>query len=78
VEVMDRAIKEHHDCLRRLLLKHSGYESAMEGDTCVFAFHSPKDALLFAMDSQLALLSIEWPGELLATPHAQLVHVEGK
>ncbi|EFJ49433.1 guanylyl and adenylyl cyclase family member, partial [Volvox carteri f. nagariensis] len=31
--VMDRAIKEHHTCLRKLLLKHSGYESATGIDT---------------------------------------------
>ncbi|GIL79822.1 hypothetical protein Vretifemale_9103 [Volvox reticuliferus] len=63
--VMDRAIKEHHTCLRKLLLKHSGYESATEGDSFLLAFHCPEDALLFAMESQVALLECAWPIELL-------------
>eukprot|EP00198_Chlamydomonas_reinhardtii_P006617 XP_001695953.1 predicted protein [Chlamydomonas reinhardtii] len=52
-------------CLRKLLLKHSGYESATEGDSFLLAFHSPEDALLFAMEAQVALLECGWPMELL-------------
>ncbi|GFR48852.1 hypothetical protein Agub_g10806, partial [Astrephomene gubernaculifera] len=63
--VMDRAIKEHHMCLRKLLLKHSGYESATEGDSFLLAFHCPEDALLFSMEAQVALLECAWPPELL-------------
>lgn len=40
-------------CLRKLLLKHSGYESATEGDSFLLAFHCPEDALLFAMEAQV-------------------------
>ncbi|MEW5301527.1 MAG: hypothetical protein WDW36_004384 [Sanguina aurantia] len=76
-EVMDRAIKEHHDCMRRLLLKHSGYESATEGDSFIMAFHLPKDALLFAMDGQVSLLTADWPFELLQTQVCKPVWVQG-
>ncbi|MEW5319088.1 MAG: hypothetical protein WDW38_010259 [Sanguina aurantia] len=76
-DVMDRAIKEHHDCMRRLLLKHSGYESATEGDSFIMAFHLPKDALLFAMDGQAALLTADWPFELLQTQVCKPVWVQG-
>ncbi|KAG2434059.1 hypothetical protein HXX76_007787 [Chlamydomonas incerta] len=78
--VMDRAIKEHHTCLRKLLLKHSGYESATEGDSFLLAFHCPEDALLFAMEAQVALLECAWPMELLdcdVCRPAYVVHNDG-
>ncbi|KAG2501549.1 hypothetical protein HYH03_000056 [Edaphochlamys debaryana] len=78
--VMDRAIKEHHSCLRRLLLKHNGYESATEGDSFLLAFHCPEDALLFAMEAQVALLECAWPMELLdcdVCRPAYVVHNDG-
>ncbi len=31
---MDKTLHEHNTCIRQLLLKHSGYESATEGDRC--------------------------------------------
>lgn len=63
--IMDEAIKEHHLTIRRLLLKHAGYESATEGDSFLLAFHCPEDALLFAMEAQVALLECDWLPELL-------------
>ncbi|KAG2501553.1 hypothetical protein HYH03_000060 [Edaphochlamys debaryana] len=76
-EVVDRLLKEHHDCLRRLLLRHSGYEGSCEGDSFVLAFHSPKDALLFAMETQAALLQCAWPDELLAIGSCGQLYVQG-
>lgn len=75
-EVLDRALKEYGDCLRRLLLRHSGYEGTFDGDSFVMAFHSPKDALLFAMEAQLALLSADWPKEVLDLPSCGQLHVQ--
>lgn len=41
------------------------------------AFHLPKDALLFAMDGQAALLTADWPFELLQTQVCKPVWVQG-
>jgi hypothetical protein len=48
---------------------------AAEGDGLVFAFHTLKDALLFAMDTQSCLLHAHWPKELLALPQGQPTYV---
>ncbi|GIL48312.1 hypothetical protein Vafri_4593 [Volvox africanus] len=69
-EVMDSAVKLHHRVMRELLLKHSGYESATEGDSFILAFHRPDRALGFALAAQEALLAADWPPDLLASPHA--------
>ncbi|GFR48855.1 hypothetical protein Agub_g10809 [Astrephomene gubernaculifera] len=76
-EVVDRLLKDHHDCLRRLLLRHSGYEGSCEADSFVLAFHSPKDALLFAMEAQAALLQVVWPADVLALPACAPLYVQG-
>ncbi|MEW5319087.1 MAG: hypothetical protein WDW38_010258 [Sanguina aurantia] len=73
--VMDRAIKEHHQCMRKLLLKHSGYESATEGDSFILAFHCPEDALLFSMEGQVALMECNWPAMLLACEICKPIYV---
>ncbi|PNW84895.1 hypothetical protein CHLRE_03g162900v5 [Chlamydomonas reinhardtii] len=64
-ECMDAALKLHHRVIRQLLLQHSGYESATEGDSFILAFHRPLDALLFAAEAQQALLDAVWPVQLL-------------
>ncbi|GLI68043.1 hypothetical protein VaNZ11_012366 [Volvox africanus] len=76
-EVVERMLKEHNDCLRRLLLRHSGYEGSSEGDSFVLAFHSPKDALLFAMEAQAELLKVAWPEEVLALGSCASLYVQG-
>ncbi|GFH24554.1 guanylate cyclase domain-containing protein, partial [Haematococcus lacustris] len=53
--VMDETLREHHACIRQVLLKHNGYESATEGDSFLLAFHCPEDALLFALECQAAV-----------------------
>lgn len=63
-DVMDRAINIHHECIRRHLLVHHGYEVATEGDSFIIAFHSPTHALQFALDVQEDLLKEDWPCEL--------------
>lgn len=45
---------------------------------CVFvAACSPKDALLFSMEAQQALLSAPWPPELLSAQQCAPVYVQG-
>ena len=65
-EAVDRLLKDHNDCLRRLLLRHSGYEGSCEADSFVLAFHSPKDALLFAMEAQVGSSGLSRPTRGLA------------
>ncbi|GLI67730.1 hypothetical protein VaNZ11_011931 [Volvox africanus] len=64
--VMNETIRLHHRCLRGLLLKCNGYESATEGDSFILAFHGPMDAARFAILAQSALLELPWPQQLLA------------
>ncbi|KAG2493636.1 hypothetical protein HYH03_008153 [Edaphochlamys debaryana] len=63
--VMGNALQEHHRCLRRVLVRHRGYESATEGDSFVLAFFCPQAALAFALEAQAELLEADWPNELL-------------
>ncbi|GFR50128.1 hypothetical protein Agub_g12279, partial [Astrephomene gubernaculifera] len=63
--VMNETLRLHHRCLRGLLPKCNGYESATEGDSFILAFHTPMDAARFALLAQQALLELPWPAELL-------------
>ncbi|KAG2450079.1 hypothetical protein HYH02_000183, partial [Chlamydomonas schloesseri] len=74
-EAMDSAVKLHHRVIRELLLPHHGYETATEGDSFLLAFHKPDSALGFALAAQSALLSADWPAELLSSPYAATLRV---
>jgi hypothetical protein len=47
-----------------------------EGEGLVMAFHTLKDALLFAMEAQLVLPTAAWPAELLAHPLCHAVYMQ--
>jgi class 3 adenylate cyclase len=64
-DVMEAVLGVHHGTLQQLLEAHRGYESATEGDSFILAFHSPSDALAYAVAAQKALLEADWPQELL-------------
>jgi class 3 adenylate cyclase len=64
-KVMEAVLGVHHGTLQQLLEAHRGYESATEGDSFILAFHSPSDALAYAVAAQKALLEAAWPQELL-------------
>ncbi|MEW5311131.1 MAG: hypothetical protein WDW38_002871 [Sanguina aurantia] len=66
--VMDVSLKLHHGMFRELMLKHTGYEAATEGDSFIIGFHTSSDACLFALESQQKLLELPWPKELLEAP----------
>ncbi|GIL86420.1 hypothetical protein Vretimale_11650 [Volvox reticuliferus] len=74
--IMNEAIRLHHRCLRGLLLKCNGYESATEGDSFILAFHGPMDAARFAILAQSALLELPWPQQLLAHEDGREVWAE--
>jgi class 3 adenylate cyclase len=63
--LMEEVLRVHHTTLRSLLDKHNGYESATEGDSFILAFHSPSDALAYAVEAQQCLLAADWPQDLL-------------
>ncbi|GFR42827.1 hypothetical protein Agub_g3784 [Astrephomene gubernaculifera] len=68
--VMDKSVRLHHACLRKLLRTFNGYESATEGDCFILAFHAPADAARFALTAQMELMDQQWPNELLEHPDA--------
>ena len=53
--MMDRAIALHHSCFRKLIVKHTGYEAQVEGDSFCVAFHNTRDAATFCMAIQVCL-----------------------
>jgi len=52
---------EHQQILRGAFEAHGGYEVDTQGDSFFVAFASARDALLAAVEGQLALLSHQWP-----------------
>jgi class 3 adenylate cyclase len=53
ITLMEVVLRVHHRVLRSLLDKHSGYESATEGDAFILAFHNVDDAASYAVEAQL-------------------------
>jgi len=64
-EVMDEAMRQHCTLLRSLMAKHSGYESATEGDSFIIAFAGPAAAIKFMHEGQEALMHLPWHSQLL-------------
>jgi YVTN family beta-propeller protein len=54
-------LADHRDLLRAAFAAHDGYEVDTQGDSFFVAFASARDALLAAVEGQLALGSHEWP-----------------
>jgi YVTN family beta-propeller protein len=54
-------VAEHQRLLRAAFAAHGGYEVDTQGDSFFVAFSSARDALLAAVEGQLALLSHPWP-----------------
>ncbi|KAG2487108.1 hypothetical protein HYH03_014221 [Edaphochlamys debaryana] len=67
-ELMDECMAIHHGVMRRAIEVNEGYEVFTEGDAFAVAFHGPDDAVSFAMDLQMELLTADWPPQLLALP----------
>ncbi|KAG2447205.1 hypothetical protein HYH02_007946 [Chlamydomonas schloesseri] len=74
-DVMDAAIRCHHDVLRGLLQPHGGYESATEGDAFILAFHTAEDAASYAVAAQVMLMEAAWPEAMLTHPDCEVVWV---
>src|SRR5919197_1960681 len=57
-------LHEHQRLLRDAFESHRGYEVDTQGDSFFVAFASARDALLAAVEGQLALASHPWPDEV--------------
>src|SRR5215211_7486978 len=55
------ALREHQRLLRAAFAAHRGHEIDTQGDSFFVAFSRGRDAVLAAVEGQLALLSHEWP-----------------
>ncbi|KAG1677569.1 hypothetical protein FOA52_014467 [Chlamydomonas sp. UWO 241] len=65
---MARAVAMHHSVIRKAVSRFHGYEQATEGDSFLLAFHTPSNALGFAVQVQASLLAADWDAELLEHP----------
>jgi YVTN family beta-propeller protein len=54
-------LREHQRLLREAFAAHGGYEVDTQGDSFFVAFSSARDALLAAVEGQLALRAHAWP-----------------
>ena len=54
-------LADHRSLLRAAFVAHRGYEVDTQGDSFFVAFASARDALLAAVEGQMALLSHDWP-----------------
>eukprot|EP00193_Tetraselmis_chui_P015583 CAMPEP_0177779206 /NCGR_PEP_ID=MMETSP0491_2-20121128/16441_1 /TAXON_ID=63592 /ORGANISM="Tetraselmis chuii, Strain PLY429" /LENGTH=1290 /DNA_ID=CAMNT_0019298685 /DNA_START=350 /DNA_END=4222 /DNA_ORIENTATION=+ len=61
---MARDIALHHRCLRATLKEFHGYEIATEGDSFKCAFHTPEDAIQWAISVQMDLLCAPWSEQI--------------
>src|SRR5215216_5947806 len=55
------ALHEHQRLLRAAFAAHRGHEVDTQGDSFFVAFSRARDAVLAAVEGQLALISHEWP-----------------
>ena len=56
----EEVLAEHQSLLRRAFAAHRGHEVDTQGDSFFVAFSSARDAVLAAVEGQLALLSHGW------------------
>src|SRR5829696_3136193 len=54
-------LADHQRLLRAAFVAHNGHEVDTQGDSFFVAFSSARDAVLAAVEGQLALLNHEWP-----------------
>mmetsp|Transcript_20280 Transcript_20280/g.30739 ORF Transcript_20280/g.30739 Transcript_20280/m.30739 type:complete len:513 (-) Transcript_20280:533-2071(-) len=63
---MQEAVSIHDKILRRNCDSFNGYEVDTEGDRFFLAFHTPLDAFLFALKTQLDLYKADWSSDLFS------------
>eukprot|EP01065_Artemidia_motanka_P011240 TRINITY_DN16049_c0_g1_i2.p1 TRINITY_DN16049_c0_g1~~TRINITY_DN16049_c0_g1_i2.p1 ORF type:complete len:800 (+),score=189.29 TRINITY_DN16049_c0_g1_i2:80-2479(+) len=75
---MYTALQKHNTLLRRAAAAWAGYEVKTIGDAFMLTFHSPSDAVAFAMDGQMRLVTAEWPSDLMRNPLCCKVETSGE
>ncbi len=60
-QLWGEVLAEHQRLLREAFESHNGYEVDTQGDSFFVAFASARDAVLAAVEGQLAILSHQWP-----------------
>eukprot|EP01061_Rhynchopus_euleeides_P037007 TRINITY_DN6258_c0_g1_i1.p1 TRINITY_DN6258_c0_g1~~TRINITY_DN6258_c0_g1_i1.p1 ORF type:complete len:602 (+),score=233.49 TRINITY_DN6258_c0_g1_i1:263-1807(+) len=75
---MARSLDLHNKIMRSNLKQHSGYEVKTIGDAFMAAFQSPRDAVGFMCDVQVALLNEDWPEDIFRSQHAEVVVHRGE
>jgi predicted ATPase len=60
-EVYARALAEHHEIIRSVLVAHGGREVSTEGDAFFAVFSSPRACVAAAAEMQRRLAAHEWP-----------------
>eukprot|EP00760_Papus_ankaliazontas_P029200 PhM_4_TR4159/c2_g1_i2/m.73939 len=72
-EVMSDAVELHHTSIRRLIVRHQGYEVKTIGDSFMVVFSAPLDAVEFSLDVQSTLHSLKWPlGDAIDRAYADM------
>jgi len=74
-EQMFQSILMYHSETRRLCKKYKIYEAKSDGDGFMCLAADVKNAVLFCLELQEALLEAEWPKELLKSKGAQIVRM---
>lgn len=57
-------LEEHNTIIREAAAKYNGYEVKTEGDAFMLAFAKASDAVLCAVEAQVALVNHPWPEDL--------------
>ena len=70
---MRAAIRMHNELMRRQLRIIGGFEVKTEGDAFMVAFPTVTSALLWAFTTQIQLLDVPWPSEILNSVNGQEV-----
>eukprot|EP01028_Stygiella_incarcerata_P004880 TRINITY_DN2118_c0_g1_i1.p1 TRINITY_DN2118_c0_g1~~TRINITY_DN2118_c0_g1_i1.p1 ORF type:complete len:718 (-),score=166.81 TRINITY_DN2118_c0_g1_i1:334-2487(-) len=60
MNVMHDAVQRHNAILRKLLVKHSGYEVKTQGDSFFVVFGNPSDGIRWSFDVQKELVNENW------------------
>lgn len=68
---MNNALELHDAILRQLMAIHRAYEVKAEGDAFMCSFFKVSDAVKWCLAVQHALVSLEWPSEILSQSSAQ-------
>lgn len=63
-EIMGPALEQHHELIRQLIRRHSGYEVKTIGDSFMVAFKHAADATSFSLAVQTTLFDADWALEI--------------